>query len=60
MIERLRKARIASGFTQLQAAVALNKPQSFISKVENHQRRIDVLELKDFAKIYKIDVSKLL
>ncbi len=59
MIERLRRARIEAGFTQLEAANVLKKPQSFISKIENHQRRIDVLELKEFSKIYKINLSDL-
>ncbi len=60
MIGRLRKARVDAGLTQVDAAKALKKPQSFISKIENHQRRVDVLELKEFAKLYKVDIADLL
>jgi len=39
--------------SQTQAAAALGKPQSFVSKCEAGERRLDVIELGDFAKLYK-------
>lgn len=36
--------RKAQGFTQTQLAEVLNKPQSFIAKVETGERRLDVIE----------------
>lgn len=60
VIDRLKKARIDAGFTQIQAAQKLGKPQSFISKVENRQRRLDVLEIKAFAKLYGVELEALL
>ena len=50
--ERLKKARIDLGLDQQKVAKLLGKTQSYISKIETGQRRIDVLQLKTFAKIY--------
>jgi transcriptional regulator with XRE-family HTH domain len=55
--ERLRKARIDIGLKQEEVAKKLKKPQSYISKIERGERRIDVLELKAFAKIYRRDIN---
>lgn len=41
----LRRLRTDAGLTQAQLATALDAPQSFISKYESGERRIDVLEL---------------
>jgi transcriptional regulator with XRE-family HTH domain len=43
-IARLRAARKASGYTQDELAGLLHKPQSYVSKVETSERRIDVIE----------------
>lgn len=53
IIERLRKARIEEGLTQQQVANKLGKPQSYVSKIESGERRLDVVEIKKFAKIYE-------
>jgi DNA-binding XRE family transcriptional regulator len=53
LIERLKQARIESGLSQVQAAKALGTTQSHISKAESGQRRIDVIQLKEFAKLYR-------
>ena len=39
---KLRAARLESGLTQKQVAQKLKKPQSYISKVEVGEQRIDV------------------
>jgi transcriptional regulator with XRE-family HTH domain len=52
MLTRLREARLGSRMTQQQAAAALRKPQSFVSKCESGERRVDVIELEDFARLY--------
>lgn len=52
MVERLRKAREKAGLTQDRVAEELGKPQSFVSKVENGERRIDPVELCYFAALY--------
>lgn len=51
-IQKLRKARKEKGLTQLEVANAIGKPQSYIAKCENGERRVDVIELAEFAKIY--------
>jgi transcriptional regulator with XRE-family HTH domain len=58
-LERLRKIRLKSGLTQVEAAQRLRKPQSYISKIERGERRIDVIELKWLLKIYKAELKEL-
>jgi len=60
IIERLIKARKDAGFTQVEVAKLLGKPQSFVSKVESRERRLDIVEIKQFAKIYAVKVSDLI
>lgn len=38
------KARNGAGLTQAQVAAALKRPQSFVSKYENGERNLDVIE----------------
>lgn len=53
VLSQLRNARIASSLTQKEVAKLLGKPQSYISKCESGERRLDVTELNKFSKIYK-------
>lgn len=57
IVERLKKARVEAGLDQVDVAEKLGKTQSYVSKIESGQRRFDVLQLKEFAKIYKKDIS---
>ena len=52
-IEQLKKARIEVGLDQADVAKLLGKTQPHISKIEAGQRRLDITQLKDFARIYK-------
>lgn len=52
MLGRLKAAREAAGLTQAVVAAHFGRPQSFVSKVEHGERRIDPLELHEFAKLY--------
>ena len=51
-LARLRQAREDAGLTQVEAAAKLKKPQSFISRCETGERRVDVLEFEDFVRLY--------
>ena len=57
VIKKLKKARLEAGLKQTEIAKKLGKPQSFVSKIERGERRIDVAELKELAKIYKKDIN---
>jgi len=57
VIEKLRKARLNASLKQSSVAKKLKKPQSYISKIERGERRIDVVELKKLARIYKKDIN---
>lgn len=57
MLKRLREARIAAGLTQVEVAKALQRTQVFVSKCESGERRIDPIDLADFAKVYRKPVS---
>ena len=53
LVERLKKARKEAGLDQAEAAKALGVTQSAISKIESGQRRIDLVQLRAFARIYR-------
>lgn len=57
MVSQLTKARQETGLDQEKVAKILKKSQSYISKIESGQRRIDVVQLKEFAKVYKKDIN---
>ena len=59
-LKRLRECRQAKRMTQAQVAKALGKPQSFVSKIESGERRLDPMELKALAKLYGVSVDRLL
>lgn len=53
LVAKIKKAREESGLQQQEAARYLKRTQSYISKLESGQRRIDIVQLKALAKIYK-------
>ncbi len=57
LLERLKLARRAAGLTQAQAAEALGVAQSAVSKSESGERRIDPIELKRFAELYRKPIT---
>jgi transcriptional regulator with XRE-family HTH domain len=57
VISRLVEARNQCGLMQVDVAEKLKKPQSYVSKIERGERRVDVAELSILAKIYKKNLS---
>ncbi|NQU77548.1 helix-turn-helix transcriptional regulator [Candidatus Falkowbacteria bacterium] len=53
LVDQLKKARKKAGFEQKKVAKLLGMTQSSISKIESGQRRVDVVQLKELANIYK-------
>lgn len=50
LIQQLISLREQREVTQVQLAAALGRPQSYVAKVENLDRRLDVVELADWLK----------
>lgn len=57
--EILREERMAAGLTQIELAKRLSAPQSFVSKYESGERRIDVLELRRIALALNTSLARL-
>lgn len=52
-LKRLKQGRLDAKLTQAEVSKKLRRPQSFVSKCESGERRVDVSELKLFATLYK-------
>jgi transcriptional regulator with XRE-family HTH domain len=48
-LARLRQARADAGLTQEEVAARLGRPQTWVSKCELGERRVDFVEAEDFA-----------
>lgn len=59
-IEALIAERKAANLTQAVVADRLGKPQSYVAKYENHERRIDVIEFLEIADAIGFSASKLI
>lgn len=60
IISVLRAIRINKNITQAKMAKLLNTTQSFVSKVENRERRLDVIELLSWIDALDVSVSDVL
>lgn len=60
VIKTLREARIEQGITQASLANALDRPQSFIAKVESGERRLDVVEFVYIARLLSVDLASVM
>lgn len=56
----LREARVNVGLTQDDVARRLGKSQSFVSRSESGDRRLDVIELQALLRIYGLDLISFL
>ncbi len=53
---RMRKARLDSGLSLREVAARMGRSLTFVAESESGERRVDVVELKQFAKVYKRSV----
>lgn len=54
----LRQLRLGAGLRQADLAKLLGKPQSFVSKFESGERRLDLLELRQVCKATGITLTE--
>ena len=55
----LRTLREEAGLRQIDVAQALDVPQSFVSKYESGERRLDLVELREVCKALQTTVTRL-
>lgn len=60
LITRLRNARKFRHITQSQLANSLNKPQSYVSKIETCERRLDLIEAIEWCRALGISLYDVL
>ncbi len=53
-------ARKNAGVTQVELSQRLGKPQSYVSKVEQGERRLDVIEFAEYASALGLDPVRVL
>lgn len=59
LLALLRKTRSKAGLTQVQLAARLGQSQSFVSKVEIGERRLDVIQLRTICRALGTTLSEL-
>jgi transcriptional regulator with XRE-family HTH domain len=58
-LARLKDARLKAGMTQGDVAKKIHRPQSFVSKYEKGERRLDIAEFIQICKVVGIPAHKL-
>lgn len=53
-------ARFKAGLTQTKVAERLGKPQSYVSKYENGERKLDVIDFLDVCEVLSVDAVEIL
>jgi transcriptional regulator with XRE-family HTH domain len=57
-LSHLRAARKEAGLTQIEVATRLRQTQSFVSKCERGERRIDIVELRAFCRAIGVPLAQ--
>lgn len=60
IVNALRLLRIERNVSQVELSTKLNKPQSFISKIETGERKIDLLETLNILMILEAPISRII
>lgn len=58
LVNLLREIRIEAGLTQIELAVRIERDQTFVSKYESGQRRLDVLEVREICQAIGITLEE--
>ena len=58
LIQTIYSLRIGVGLKQVELAELLDVPQSFVSKIETGERRLDLVELRLICKVLKIPLEE--
>ncbi len=56
-LRRLRLARERSGLSQAETARRLGRRQAYVWKSEVGERRVDAVELREFARVYGLPIT---
>ena len=57
LVECLRAARRAADITQVELAAKLGADQSYVSKYERSERRVDVIEVRAVCRALNLDLA---
>jgi transcriptional regulator with XRE-family HTH domain len=60
LLEVLRSARESAGLTQAEIASKLDETQTFVSKCERGERRLDIIELRNWCAALGITMHELI
>lgn len=58
IVARLVALRKAANLNQRELAALLDKPQSYVAKVELHERRLDIVQFVEWLRALEIDERK--
>jgi transcriptional regulator with XRE-family HTH domain len=58
MRQLLRRYRKEAGLTQTDVAAALDETQSYVSKCERGERRLDLVQLRAFCKAIELELPR--
>jgi DNA-binding XRE family transcriptional regulator len=58
LVSLLREMRVKAGLTQTDVAARIEKDQSYVSRYESGQQRLDVLELREICQAIGISLEE--
>ncbi len=58
LLRLLREAREKAGYTQIELAALIGQSQSFVTKAEKGDRRLDLVQLRTLLKTFGISMTE--